>query len=114
MVILVADDDHSVRALLRRCMARRGWSVLLASTGKELVQIWGRERPRLILSDVDMQRKGDGLRACSEIRGLDPEVRIHLMSGAPENGEGVLAAGFGPILGKPFTLTELDRYLGEP
>ncbi len=114
MVILVADDDADVRAVVRRRLVQRGWSVLLSSSAAELAEVWERERPPLILSDVDMRVRGDGLRACSEIRKLDADVRIRLMSGTAENEERVLAAGFGPLLAKPFTLAELDRYLTEP
>lgn len=104
-IILVVDDQESVRALLRRQLNERGHTVLEAGEGAEALHLVRRRNGAvdLILSDVVMpQMNGTEL---ATIIGVEfPDIPVILMSAfAPA---GVARVGVGdtivPVLQKPF------------
>ena len=52
--IMVVEDYDDTRLLLKKGLEGLGYSVLEASNGQEAVDIAGRERPDLILMDLDL------------------------------------------------------------
>ncbi|VAW65834.1 Sensory box/GGDEF family protein [hydrothermal vent metagenome] len=68
-VILVADDDPSIRLLLRHVMEQCGYHVIEASNGIEAIQFTIKQLPDLILMDAVMPEL-DGFRATEEIRKM--------------------------------------------
>ncbi|MFC1893223.1 response regulator [Chloroflexota bacterium] len=70
--VLIADDESSVRSLLRRILHSK-YIVSEASNGEEAVDMAQREKPDIILMDV-MMPKLDGVGACSVIKS-DPDTR---------------------------------------
>jgi DNA-binding response OmpR family regulator len=54
--ILIVDDDHSIRTLLRLVAERRGLSVDLAGDGVEALQLLGEHRYDLAIIDLMMPR----------------------------------------------------------
>jgi signal transduction histidine kinase/CheY-like chemotaxis protein len=108
--VLVADDEETIRALARRILERAGFSVLLASDGREAVELFRREhaRVRMVLLDLTMPHL-DGEACYRELRQIDPTVKVVLSSGYNEQdvvnrfaGKGL--AGF---VQKPYTADEL-------
>ena len=83
MKVLIADDDSSVRELLKRIVVREGWSFCEAKNGLDTILAYRQERPDLILLDVMMPIL-DGVQACSEIRREDPEVPIIMLTAKGE------------------------------
>jgi CheY-like chemotaxis protein len=85
VTLLVADDEPSLRALLatRAGLAVDDLAVLEAEDGAEAVQIGLRERPGLVLLDVQMPRLG-GIEAAITLRELHPQMRIALCTAEPE------------------------------
>jgi DNA-binding response OmpR family regulator len=69
-LILVADDEASIREILSIQLARLGYDVITAADGVEAVAVYDEEHPDLILLDVMMPRL-DGLKACQKIRTLE-------------------------------------------
>lgn len=67
--ILVVDDSRSVRASLRRTLSSAGYDVTLAADGLEAVQFARRDRPDLVILDIQMPDM-DGYTACDEILAL--------------------------------------------
>lgn len=68
-VILIADDDPSIRLVLRHSMEQCGYHVIEASTGIEAVQLAMEQCPDLILMDAVMPEM-DGFRATKEIKKI--------------------------------------------
>lgn len=68
--ILLADDSRTIRALVRRPLAAYGYDVILASDGREAVQLARRENPDLVILDIQMPEM-DGYGACQEILSLN-------------------------------------------
>ncbi len=67
LTILVVDDYDDGRALLRRLLESKGFSVSEATNGEEAVEAVRRGCPDLILLDLNMPRM-DGLTAARKIR----------------------------------------------
>lgn len=72
-VILVADDDPSIRLLLRHVMEQCGYHVIEAVNGLQAVELTVKQLPDLILMDAVMPEL-DGFRATEEIRKV-PECQ---------------------------------------
>jgi two-component system, cell cycle sensor histidine kinase and response regulator CckA len=80
--ILVVDDDPSTLDIIAFLLRSSGYSVIQASTGEECLQLVKKERPDLILLDVDLPGL-DGIEVCRRIK-TDPETSrifvIHISS----------------------------------
>ena len=83
--ILVVDDEAIVLSFARRGLERMGYQVLLASDGRQAVEIF-RERSAeiaLVLLDLAMPGIG-GEEVFIELRRIDPRVQVVLCSGFSE------------------------------
>jgi CheY-like chemotaxis protein len=97
--ILLAEDEASVRRLVRKIFERAGYSVLVAEDGHQALQIANEHRGdiNLLVADIQMPRM-TGPDLARELRRSRPNLRVMLMSGYPE---GVLDTGW-TFLQKPF------------
>lgn len=68
--IIIADDNEIGQFVADRMIKRWGYSVLLASDGKEAVDLWKANCPCLILMDIHMP-KMNGFKATQAIRKLE-------------------------------------------
>ena len=111
-VILVADDDPSIRLLLRHVMEQCGYYVVEVSNGLEAVASAARHIPDLILMDAIMPDM-DGFRATEEIRKI-PECQATsvLMATSLDDDESVSRAfdvGACDYITKPFNWSVLKH-----
>jgi len=67
MTILVVDVAETNRRLLRAIFSAEGYHVLEADDGLEALQILGRDKIDVIVSDILMPNM-DGYRLCAEVR----------------------------------------------
>lgn len=78
--ILVVDDERSIRDILAQVLGYEGYEVATASSGGEALTAY-RARPfDLVILDVKMQGI-DGLDTLAQLRQLDPDVRVVMISG---------------------------------
>jgi diguanylate cyclase (GGDEF)-like protein len=66
-LVLVADDDDSMRLLIRESLEQAGLEVEEAENGVQALSLFERSQPDIVLLDVMMPRM-DGFETCSEIR----------------------------------------------
>ena len=59
-IILVVEDEESVRELLRLYLEKEGFQVELASDGEEALKKMSRISPDLVLLDLMLPKKMDG------------------------------------------------------
>lgn len=68
--ILLVDDEPDILEFLSYNIKREGYTVFVASNGKEAIGIAKKEKPHLIILDV-MMPDMDGIETCREIREID-------------------------------------------
>jgi len=71
--VLLVEDNEMNRDMLSRRLARKGFEVLLAADGEEALEVTWRERPDLVLMDMNLPVK-DGWTTVRAIRE-DPQLR---------------------------------------
>ena len=110
--MLVADDEPSVRATVRRLLERRGATVVAAADGLEAEIRLRDERFDLAVLDVTMPGRS-GYDVLAFARATVPELPVILMSGyvraRGEGGEEEPDA----FIEKPFTAKVLDGVIDE-
>ncbi|MBN1869193.1 MAG: response regulator [Candidatus Omnitrophica bacterium] len=87
--ILVIEDDTRFREMLCRCLEHQGYKVVMASDGKEGVDLYRREPADLIITDVNMPEKA-GTEVIFELQKDFPDVRIIAISGGSDHSESYL------------------------
>jgi two-component system, chemotaxis family, chemotaxis protein CheY len=105
--VLVIEDDNLMRTVLRHVLEAADYVAVEASNGVEGMETFWREKPDIVITDIQMPDKG-GLEIISEIRALNPGVRIIAMSGGAGTGNLhflAIAKRFGAdhALSKPFS-----------
>ena len=65
--ILIVDDDQLVRKLLEYIIKKAGYQVSIAENGSDALKIVQKEKPDLIISDVEMPKLG-GLELCQKLK----------------------------------------------
>jgi CheY-like chemotaxis protein len=109
-VVVVADDDQSVRALFAATLEREGFAVLLASNGRKAMDL-ARDRPVVaMLLDLHMPDL-DGLETLRDLRE-DPSLRtipVIVVTGSTAEADRVagLEGGADDVVVKPVSVTEL-------
>jgi nitrogen-specific signal transduction histidine kinase/ActR/RegA family two-component response regulator len=84
--VLVVDDEEQVRKVAQRALERRGYSVLTAADGEEGVRMLAKHQNEVccVLLDLTMPRMG-GAEAFKEMRQIQPDVQVILVSGYSED-----------------------------
>jgi len=110
--IMVVEDYDDTRMLLKQGLEMLGYSVLEASNGQEAVDIADRERPDLILMDLDLPIL-DGIAATQRIRQQEhmESVPIVAVTAYPLSYSRVkaFAKGCNEYMPKPIDMSELER-----
>lgn len=105
--ILVIDDDHMIRMVLRRMLAQEGHEVIEALDGDEGIKLYRRKRIDLILADIFMPTKS-GLEVIQELKQDYPDVKIIAITGFGIRDDidvGSIAKQYGALrsIEKPFS-----------
>ena len=113
--VLIAEDSHDTRIMLKRAFELKGYSVLEAEDGNEALEVMHECRPNLVVIDLNMPVV-DGLEAIKEIRKLEApgeHVPIVAITAFDVYGmkEAALETGCNSYLSKPLDMEELDREL---
>ncbi len=113
-LVLVVDDEESVRTMTRMMLERSGYTVISAADGREGVAMFREHHAQLraVILDMTMPHM-NGEEAFGEIRRLDASVPVILASGynqqdATNRFSGKGLAGF---LQKPFRLKDLREMM---
>jgi two-component system KDP operon response regulator KdpE len=105
--ILVVDDEAQIRRVMRSTLSAQGYVITEAKTGEEALELMRKERPDLILLDVNMPGMG-GLDACREIRRTsDAPIIMLTVRNAERDKVAALDAGADDYVVKPFGIEEL-------
>ena len=113
--VLVAEDSHDTRIMLKRAFELKGYRVFEAEDGQQALDVARRYRPSLIIMDLNMPVL-DGLEAIKNFRKREGEgehIPIIAITAFDVYGmeEAALEAGSNVYLSKPLDLEEFDRAL---
>ena len=114
--ILVIEDEALVRDTLCQYLEGAGHELLVAENGEQGLEIYRSHNPDLVISDVSMPTR-EGISTLVELRRLNPDAKIVMMSGGTPSGVTDYLAlaqqlGAAAVLRKPFRkahLVELVR-----
>ncbi|MCB9228574.1 MAG: response regulator [Deltaproteobacteria bacterium] len=104
--ILIADDDHECRALLKEVLVP-DFDILEASDGHEAVNMLNGRNVDLMISDLKMPVQ-DGMDTILEARHLQPRLKIVIVSGYQEDIRRMKLFKADYAFEKPFDVLEVS------
>jgi PAS domain S-box-containing protein len=120
-LILLVDDEHSIREVTSKTLERFGYRALLAGNGAEALVLYAQRQKEiaLVITDVSMPVM-DGAALVQALRSINPSALILVSSGMPTSSTISKAkeAGIQCFLPKPYTadalLIALQQELSRP
>jgi two-component system cell cycle sensor histidine kinase/response regulator CckA len=107
--ILIVEDERIVASDLRNRIERLGYAVVgMAGTGEEAIEMASATQPDLVLMDITLQGKIDGVEAADQIRRLHEIPVVYVTAHSDEHTlqRAKITEPFGYVL-KPFEEREL-------
>lgn len=106
-LVLVVDDDPSIRQSLQRELHERGYTTVAGSDGLEGIRAFDSHAPDLVLTDLSMPR-ADGFALISAIRAK-ARTPVIVLSVRGEDADKIRALDLGAddFVTKPFSVAEL-------
>lgn len=109
--VLVAEEEEAIRDLLQMMLQARGFSVLLAATGQEALELYMRRAGEIDVVLIDMGMTGmDGRQTLTALRQLAPSLPCCFMTGGAV-GEQFPELGVTRVFSKPFSLDDVSDNL---
>ncbi len=109
-LILVVDDEASIRKTVRAILEAYNYRVLSASTGQDAISLYTEHQADIDIVLMDMMMPGmDGASAIRAIQEVNPAVNIIASSGLASSDRmaTINALGISTFLAKPYTPEEL-------
>jgi CheY-like chemotaxis protein len=113
--VLLVDDDHHIRIMLKAFLESREYGVELAVNGQDALTKLGEADYDIVVVDYNMPEV-DGLEVLRHTRQSRPSLPVVLMTGGGRSAitaRAIVELGAQACLLKPFDLQELDRTLAE-
>ena len=113
--VLLVDDDHHIRIMLKAFLETRGYRVELAVNGQDALTKLGEADYDIVVVDYNMPEV-DGLEVLRHTRQSWPSLPVVLMTGGGRSAitaQAIVELGAEACLLKPFDLQTLDETLAE-
>ena len=106
----MVEDEPQIRKMLFRFLQAQGYTVSLATNGVEALEQVQKERPDLLLLDVNMPVM-NGLEVLQQLKQQNKQLKVIMMSGTstPEMIKSAMELGVMEFLDKPVTLKKLKE-----
>lgn len=113
--LLIVDDEIDITDPLKEYFGIKGFGVSVCSSGEEAIALLGKERPDLVILDILLEGKLDGIAVLKEIKQMPSPSRVIILSGNDEPAveKEVLRIGVDRYLRKPVTVKELHNAVTE-
>ncbi len=92
--VLIIDDEESLRKCMAAFLEDRNFRVVMARDGVEGLDLFERERPDIVLTDLRMPDV-DGLEVLLRVREISPEIPLIVVSGTDRIDDSVEALRLG-------------------
>ncbi len=87
--ILIVDDEHAQRTILRSVLRREGYDVETASNRADALEKMEKRMFDAVVSDMRMKSQMEGRELLREIRQQDPDLPVLIMTAYAEIGDAV-------------------------
>lgn len=106
--ILIVDDEPVARSLAQKKISDNGYRVLIAANGEEALAVLDRERPDMILLDVEMPTM-NGYTFIGELakKNYNPKIPVMVLTAHEEMGPIFKRHGVRGYLIKPLNIDEV-------
>ncbi len=112
--ILVVEDEAVIRRSARRVLERLGYRVLLATDGREGLEVFQQHAGEIDLAVLDVVMPGmTGPALLRELRRFRPDLKVLFMSGYVPRGSGPIVDSAEPFLRKPWSIHQLAATVRE-
>ncbi len=110
--ILVIDDERPTLGMFRLFLEKYGYEVETAENGQEGLDIFQREKPAIILTDIKMPGM-DGIQVLGNIKRLNPAAEVIVITGHGDMDLAIQALNLDAtdFINKPIKKEELDAAL---
>ena len=110
--VLLVEDEVKLASLLKNAIGDSFYKFYLASNGEEGLEMFQSLSPDIVITDIMMPGK-DGLEMSKEIRAVDANIPIIILSAFSETDKFLNAIDVGVVkyLIKPFDPDELLEYI---
>jgi len=107
--ILVVDDEEKVCWAFEQFFKEEGHTTVIASNAQEAIEKLTSETPELVIMDVKMPGQMDGLDALAEMKRLDPDVYVIIMTayGTMQTAIKAMQSGAYDYIVKPLDLDQV-------
>lgn len=107
--ILVIDDERGICIAIQRLLRGRGYAVETAVSGEEALEKLGRERPQLVITDLNL-KKVSGMDVLRWVKGHAPETAVIMVTayGSEKIAVEAMKLGAADYVPKPFDNEELE------
>lgn len=108
--ILTVDDQMGIDSFFYEFFTARNYEVFNALSGKEAIKIVEKEKPRIVLLDINM-RGMDGIETLKRIKEIDKDVSVIMVTGVKDEDTEKKAKELGAddYITKPLSLEYLDK-----
>lgn len=113
MKILVAEDDDINRELIKEVLSSEGYEVVAVGDGMQLIELAIKEKPDLILTDIQMPNmSGDSMIAMIEEYDDLVNVPVIIMTGMNQDEFKLLGVSKDiPVIFKPVDISRLKEII---
>jgi two-component system response regulator AtoC len=107
-VILLVDDQDTIRFFLEKTLTQEGYEAVTAKTGTEAIEKARQVMPDLVLLDLKLPDM-DGLEVLQKIKEIFPEIGVVMITafGDIETAVSAMKAGAFDFVSKPINLDQL-------
>ena len=112
--ILVVDDEENAREGLSKILSKEGYSVDMASNGKEAIETLRRQSFDLVITDMKMPLM-DGFEVLREIKKMNENIGVIMITAYGEVESYLEAMNMGAFeyINKPVRVNELKRVISK-
>nr|HDN00617.1 response regulator [Deltaproteobacteria bacterium] len=92
--VLIIDDERPILEILDLSLTSEGYEVLTAENGEKALEIFEKQRPKLVLTDIKMPGI-DGIEVLKRIKKVDDQVEVIVITGHGDMDTAVAALKYG-------------------
>jgi len=109
--ILTVDDQMGIDSFFYEFFTARNYEVFNATSGKEAIKIVQKEKPRIILLDINMGGGMDGIETLKKIKEIDKDAIVIMVTGVKDDDvmHKAKELGAADYITKPLSLEYLDK-----